>query len=94
MIRRKAFDHLGGFDESFPVNYNDVDLCLRAVEEGYRNVYTPYATLLHRESASRTKSVRPEEQARLLEKHRELVGRDPYWPDPGSAHRLPTGSVL
>jgi hypothetical protein len=29
-IRREVFAELGGFDESFPVNYNDVDLCLRA----------------------------------------------------------------
>ena len=29
-IRKNVFEELGGFDESFPVNYNDVDLCLRA----------------------------------------------------------------
>ena len=33
--------------------YNDVDFCLRLRAAGYRNVWTPYAELLHHESASR-----------------------------------------
>jgi GT2 family glycosyltransferase len=45
---------VGGFDEvGLPVALNDVDLCLKLHVAGYRNFYTPYAKLLHRESASR-----------------------------------------
>ena len=33
--------------------FNDVDLCLKLLESGYRNLWTPYATLYHHESASR-----------------------------------------
>ena len=29
MTRRDVFDEVGGFDEAFPLNYNDVDYCLR-----------------------------------------------------------------
>ena len=39
--------------ENLGVAYNDVDICLRAVEKGYVIVYTPYALLYHHESASR-----------------------------------------
>ena len=33
-IRADLFRELGGFDEAFPVNYNDVDLCLRVRDKG------------------------------------------------------------
>ena len=49
-IRKDVFDGVGGFDENFRITYNDVDLCLRLVEAGYRNIYTPYVRLKHHES--------------------------------------------
>ena len=51
-IRKEVFDEVGDFDEAFRVTYNDVDLCLRLVEAGYRNLYTPDVRLLHHESLS------------------------------------------
>ena len=39
-IRREIFEELGGFDETIPVAFNDVDFCLRVVAAGYRNVWT------------------------------------------------------
>jgi GT2 family glycosyltransferase len=54
LIEKRKFDEVGGFDEvSLPVALNDVDLCLKLHVAGYRNFYTPYAKLLHKESASR-----------------------------------------
>jgi GT2 family glycosyltransferase len=53
-VRKELFDRCGGFDQdNLEVSFNDVDLCLRIEEMGYRNLCTPFATLLHRESASR-----------------------------------------
>jgi hypothetical protein len=53
-IRRSVFAEIGGLDETnLPVSYNDVDLCLRAVDYGYRIVWTPFAELYHLEGASR-----------------------------------------
>ena len=52
MSRRDVFEKVGGFDEVFPVDFNDVDYCLRVRRAGYRIVYTPYARLYHHESAS------------------------------------------
>jgi O-antigen biosynthesis protein len=53
MIRRSLFEQVGRFDEGFPVDFNDVDLCLRLRERGYLIVYTPLAVLRHHESATR-----------------------------------------
>jgi ADP-heptose:LPS heptosyltransferase/GT2 family glycosyltransferase len=53
MVRRGVFDQLGGFDEAHEVVNNDLDFCLRARRAGYLVIYTPYATLIHHEQASR-----------------------------------------
>ena len=53
VVRRHVFERIGGFDESLEVTLNDIDLCLKALSVGYRNVWTPYAELIHHESASR-----------------------------------------
>ncbi len=67
-IRKSVFEELGGFDESFPVNYNDVDLCLRARQAGYEVIVEPAAVLRHYECQSRQAGVRLEERY-LFEQH-------------------------
>ncbi|MBE0701575.1 MAG: glycosyltransferase family 2 protein [Afipia sp.] len=53
-IRKSVFDELGGFNETdLQVAFNDVDLCIRVREAGYRIVFTPFAVLTHHESKSR-----------------------------------------
>jgi glycosyltransferase involved in cell wall biosynthesis len=55
-IRRAVFFEVGEFDEiNLPISFNDVDLCLRLGDYGYRVVWTPFAELFHLESASRGK---------------------------------------
>ncbi|MGC1303137.1 MAG: glycosyltransferase [Caulobacteraceae bacterium] len=52
--RTDVFRRLGGFDGvTFPVDGNDIDYCLRAIELDLRVVYTPDSTLYHLESKSR-----------------------------------------
>ncbi|MCX7649744.1 MAG: glycosyltransferase [Flavobacteriales bacterium] len=53
MVRREVFDRVGGFDEDFTVEYNDVDFCLRVREAGFHNVYLPHVELYHHESLTR-----------------------------------------
>ena len=53
MTRRDVFDEIGGFDEAFPLNYNDVDYCMKARKLGYRVVFTPHARLMHHESVTK-----------------------------------------
>jgi GT2 family glycosyltransferase len=66
LIRHSIYDEVGGLDEHLRVAFNDVDFCLRLVERGYRNVWTPYAEFIHHESASRGAETTPEKQARFL----------------------------
>ena len=48
MIRRDRFLAVGGFDEAYPSNFNDVDLSLRLRESGLRNLWTPARGLVPR----------------------------------------------
>ena len=54
VIRKSIYQSVGGLDEkNLQIAFNDVDFCLRLLEAGYRNVWTPFAELYHHESASR-----------------------------------------
>lgn len=53
LVPAKVFREVGGFDESFSVAYNDVDLCLRIRQSGKRIVWTPHAEAYHYESQTR-----------------------------------------
>ena len=76
LVTRACFARLGGFDEeTFPIAYNDVDFCLRAGALGFRVVWTPFATLIHHESASRGSDETPENRARFLADKAALQAR-------------------
>ena len=82
MIRKEIFDELGGLDESFPLNYNDVDLCLKAHRAGHRNVVTPYVQLIHYESASRAKGLKSGEWEKLNDRwnsYLESLNGNPFY---------------
>ncbi|MDT8406306.1 MAG: glycosyltransferase [Methylococcales bacterium] len=66
LVRKSVFTEVGGFEQQhLAVAFNDVDLCLRISEAGYRNVWTPFARLYHHESATRGYEDNPEKQARF-----------------------------
>ncbi len=86
VLRKTVFADVGGFDENLPNNFNDVDFCLRLRERGWQIVWTPYADLIHQESASRGRHSDSEERARLLhdmaylqEKWGEQLRNDPFY---------------
>ena len=86
MIKKSIYQQVGGFDEKLQVAFNDIDFCLRVREAGYRNVWTPYAEMIHHESATRGYDIAPDqvtraEQECLLMKQRwgELLRRDPAY---------------
>jgi GT2 family glycosyltransferase len=68
LVSRSVFERVKGFDVELPIEYNDVDLCLRIVQEGYRIVYVPDAVLYHYESVTRmgTRCRTDEERARKI----------------------------
>jgi len=78
MTRREVFDRLGGLTSEFPVNFNDVDYCLKAHAAGLRIVYDPDLRLFHFESSSRPARVEEWEFNRLVERWREATAVDPY----------------
>ena len=65
MMKKEVFDALGGFEEKLTVAFNDVDLCLRTVEAGYRIVYNPHVEMIHYESKSRGAEDSPEKVRRF-----------------------------
>ena len=86
LISKEKFNALGGFDEDFPISYNDVELCFRLHEKNYTNVVASSAVLRHFESRSRgvdhkntIKKTRLEKERRLLySKHPSFFMKDPY----------------
>jgi GT2 family glycosyltransferase len=52
-LTRELLEHVGELDEDYPMAYEDVDLCLRAWQSGFRVFYWPSAELEHRESVTR-----------------------------------------
>lgn len=86
LTRRTTWDSIGGMDtERLAVAFNDVDWCLKARARGLRIVWTPAATLLHREQASRgraetagTRARRAAEEAVMIDRWGEALMRDPF----------------
>ncbi|MBN2885765.1 MAG: glycosyltransferase [Chromatiaceae bacterium] len=86
MIRRELYEAVGGLDESLEVAFNDIDFCLRVRQAGYRNVWSPYAEMIHHESASRGLETTPEKQQRfagevriMRDKWGDVLDEDPAY---------------
>ena len=47
LVRRSAFDRVGGFDAGYFMYFEDVDLGFRLARDGFRNVYEPAARVTH-----------------------------------------------
>ena len=87
MVKRSVFEEVKGFDEGYPLAFNDVDFCLKVREKGYLIVWTPFAELYHHESKTRGYEDTPEKQERFrreIERFKEKWGHvlekgDPYY---------------
>jgi len=64
-ITRDAYERVGLLDDEYWLGFEDVDLGLRAWEQGVRCYYQPAAMLVHHESASRGYSQGPRELASM-----------------------------
>lgn len=64
--RRSLLDQVNGFDERFSLEFNDIDLCLRIRNLGYRIVYNPDAEFTHTEKASRGETIPPGQEVALF----------------------------
>ena len=78
MVKKSAFDQVGGLTEELAVAFNDIDFCMKLREAGYLIVYNPYAELYHYESKSRGLEDTPEKVARF---NKEIATFEKRWPD-------------
>jgi GT2 family glycosyltransferase len=84
-VERAKFEAVGGFDaENLPVDLNDIDFCLRIAEQGWTNLWTPEATLIHHQSATRGIDPDPfklyrKERAYFVQRWSHVIRDDPYF---------------
>lgn len=104
LVYKEVYFAVGGMDEeNFKVSYNDVDLCLKIREQGYLNVWTPHAVLLHEGSVSQKNEDTAEERAKrkrfaaeqdaMYEKWLPQLARDPAY-NPNFSLAMPGGFKL
>lgn len=98
MVEKEKFDKAGGFSEELRVAFNDVDLCFGLFERGYYNVCINDCYAYHHESLSRGDDENAEKLNRLLnerdklyQRHPQLEGIDPFYPDGLGRDGLDTG---
>jgi GT2 family glycosyltransferase len=90
---RDAFEQVGGLSGELPVNYNDIDYCLKLRAHGLRVVYDADTVLYHFESSSRDTKVNDWEKAMLMERWGSAIGQDPY-SNPSLRYGEPRGGLL
>ena len=78
-VARRTIDRIGGFDEKYRVAGGDVEICVRAMNAGYLNVYLPAVRLLHYEMQTRSRRDPPGDVARLMAFLAENCPEDPYY---------------
>lgn len=88
MTPAAAFEQVGGLSTTLPINYNDVDYCLKLRTRGLRVVYDPDTVLYHFESSSRSSEVEDWEKQALVDRWLPLTAVDPST-SPYLRHGLP-----
>ncbi|MFN3737491.1 rhamnan synthesis F family protein [Hydrogenophaga sp.] len=78
MVRKEAYLAVGGLDEAdFKVSYNDIDFCLKLVQAGYLNVWTPHALVMHEGSVSQNAALQQvDPKAQQAKRERFLAEQD------------------
>jgi N-acetylglucosaminyl-diphospho-decaprenol L-rhamnosyltransferase len=69
LVRRSAFEQVGGFDESYFMYAEDVDLCWRLRQSRWSAAYAPGAEVTHRQGVSTDHHP----YRMILEHHRSLL---------------------
>jgi len=77
LIRRDCFDAIGGFDERFFLYYEDVDLCRRAADAGWKVRFEPTLDVTHH-TPLHARDVPP--PLRMMTRHALLSFAMKYWP--------------
>ncbi|WP_134322662.1 glycosyltransferase family 2 protein [Cumulibacter soli] len=70
LMRKDAFDSLGGFDAGYFMYFEDVDLCARLHDEGHEVVYAPGTVVLHNQGHAANR-----EPSRMVAEHHRSAYR-------------------
>ncbi len=74
LIKKSAFEDVGGFDDGFWNGYEDVDLCFKLGQKGWLLVYQPESVVIHYESQSgKDRFTKISENIELL--HKKWLGK-------------------
>ncbi|HMS85141.1 MAG TPA: glycosyltransferase [Nitrospira sp.] len=90
LVRREYFEEAGGFDEGFRNSFEDVDLCLKIRNKGYRVVYQPRSVLYHLESQTPGRKLHDEANAQRLTER----WKDHWWISDEDLHYFTDGYKL
>ena len=75
LLRREAFEAVGGFDPAYFMYFEDLDLCERIGRAGWQNVYVPTAVIVHEGAASTSSNPAAMADAHHASAWRYLSGR-------------------
>ncbi len=76
VVLRKLYLEHGGLDaDEFPVDYNDVDFCLRLYKAGYRNIVSAQAVVIHHEGATKKRHAAEHALDRVIADENRLMAR-------------------
>jgi glycosyltransferase involved in cell wall biosynthesis len=81
MTPKWLFDKVGGYSKRYPINYNDIDYCLKLHRMGFRSVYLADVELYHFEGVTREnpRSVLDSEMRMFQKDWGDIYGIDPYY---------------
>jgi len=87
IVKKSIFEEVGGLNETqLKIAFNDIDLCLKIMEAGYQNIWTPNADLYHHESATRGYEDTPEKIKRfesevsyMVNRWSKVIKHDPFY---------------
>lgn len=97
MTQREKYYQIGGFCDKMEIGYNDIDLCVRFVEAGFRNVVNNECVLTHHESLARGEDAQSDDKSQRLKNERMILYSMHPWllsnPDPFYGQMLDVDTI-
>ncbi|MDE3023403.1 MAG: glycosyltransferase, partial [Pseudomonadota bacterium] len=83
VIEKRKYQEMNGMDANqFPLDYNDVDLCLRLMKAGYKNVCAGHIIVLHHEGMSKKKNKKTFTDEQVIDSESAFAKRHEGFVDP------------
>jgi len=94
MIKKEAYDKVGGIDETLPYPYRDLDFCLKLKKAGYRIVQNSFVEGLEQGEDKKLRNEDTKKSKQIVfEKHKDILeGKDGFY-NPNFSHNMKTFSI-